>query len=231
MVLKDINLDIPPGQMVALAGLSGSGKSTMANLVPRFFDPVSGTVEIDDHCVGKYTFDSLRSQIAMVTQDNFLFHTTIEENIRLGNRKASEQQIIDAAKAACCHDFIMELQDGYKTEIGERGVRLSGGQQQRVAIARAILKDAPILILDEATSSLDNESEAMVQMALNNLMKGRTVIVIAHRLSTIRHADLILLIEDGSIVESGSHEELVKASGLYARLLQAQFERPAAVQS
>jgi subfamily B ATP-binding cassette protein MsbA len=226
MVLKNITCTIEPGKMVALVGLSGSGKSTIANLVPRFFDPISGGIFIDGRSITEYTFHSLRSEIAVVTQDNFLFNTTIGENIRLGQLNATDEDVIEAAKAAYCHDFIMELPQGYKTEIGERGVRLSGGQQQRVAIARAILKNAPILILDEATSSLDNESEAIVQEALNNLMKGRTVIVIAHRLSTVRHADEILVLDKGSIVEQGSHEELVKRDQTYARLLQAQFERP-----
>lgn len=228
MVLNDINCTIEPGTMVALVGLSGSGKSTIANLVPRFFDPISGAILIDGRPVSDYTFKSLRSEIAVVTQDNFLFNTTIGENIRLGKLGATKEQVIEAAKAAYCHDFIMELPDGYETEIGERGVRLSGGQQQRVAIARAILKNAPILILDEATSSLDNESEAIVQEALNNLMKGRTVIVIAHRLTTVRHADEILVLEKGSIIEQGNHEQLVKLDQTYARLLQAQFERPTA---
>jgi ABC-type multidrug transport system fused ATPase/permease subunit len=168
----------------------------------------------------------LRHEIAVVTQDNFLFNTTIGENIRLGKLDATAEDVVQAAKAAYCHDFISELPQGYNTEIGERGVRLSGGQQQRVAIARAILKNAPILILDEATSALDNESEAIVQEALNNLMKGRTVIVIAHRLSTVRHADEILVLDKGEIIEHGSHEELVKRDQTYARLLQAQFERP-----
>ncbi len=226
-VLKDINFTIDAGKMVALVGLSGSGKSTLANLVPRFFDPINGSVIIDGKSVADYTFRSLRAEIALVTQDNFLFNGTIAENIRLGKIGASQDDIIEAAKAAYCHDFVQDLPQGYNTEIGERGVRLSGGQQQRVAIARAILKDAPILILDEATSSLDNESEAMVQKALNNLMKGRTVIVIAHRLSTVRHADEILVLDDGCIVESGNHDELLARGETYARLLQAQFERPA----
>ncbi len=226
MVLKDINLKISSGKLIALVGLSGSGKSTLANMVPRFFDPISGAIKIDDRPLKDYTMKSLRSQIAVVTQDNFLFNATIGDNIRLGRLQATEEEIIAAAKAAYCHDFIMDLQEGYKTEIGERGVRLSGGQQQRVAIARAILKDAPILILDEATSSLDNESEAMVQKALNNLMDSRTVIVIAHRLSTVRHADEILVLEDGQIIESGNHEQLLKTNKTYARLLAAQFERP-----
>jgi ABC-type multidrug transport system fused ATPase/permease subunit len=226
MVLNNINCTIEPGKMVALVGLSGSGKSTIANLVPRYFDPISGAVCIDGRPVSDYTFHSLRHEIAVVTQDNFLFNTTIGENIRLGKLEATAEDVVEAAKAAYCHDFISELPQGYNTEIGERGVRLSGGQQQRVAIARAILKNAPILILDEATSALDNESEAIVQEALNNLMKGRTVIVIAHRLSTVRHADEILVLDKGEIIEQGGHEELVRRDQTYARLLQAQFERP-----
>ncbi|MDX2106724.1 MAG: ABC transporter transmembrane domain-containing protein [Candidatus Melainabacteria bacterium] len=228
-VLDDITIDIPSGTMVALVGLSGAGKSTIANLVPRFYDVTDGAIYIDGKALPEYTMKSLRRQIAMVTQDNFLFHTTVGENIRLGKVGATEEQIIEAAKAAYCHDFIMALPDGYNTEIGERGVRLSGGQQQRVAIARAILKDAPILILDEATSSLDNESEAYVQKALNNLMKNRTTIVIAHRLSTIRNADKILVLDQGKIAEQGTHLQLEKQSGIYARLLAAQFERTSAM--
>lgn len=227
MVLKDVSLEIPPGMMVALVGLSGSGKSTMANLVPRFFDVTSGQLSLDGIPIKEISLHSLRSQIALVTQDNFLFNTTVEENIRLGRLDATQEELEQASKAAYCHDFIVELKDGYKTMIGERGVRLSGGQQQRLAIARAFLKNAPILILDEATSSLDNESEAMVQKALNHLMEGRTVIVIAHRLSTVRHADKIIVLEDGQIVETGTHQSLVDADGHYSRLLKAQFERPA----
>lgn len=228
-VLDDISIDIPSGTMVALVGLSGAGKSTIANLVPRFYDVTDGAILIDGKALPEYTMKSLRSQIAMVTQDNFLFHTTVRENIRLGKIDASEEEILEAAKAAYCHDFITALPEGYNTEIGERGVRLSGGQQQRVAIARAILKDAPILILDEATSSLDNESEAYVQKALNNLMKNRTTIVIAHRLSTIRSADKILVLDNGKIAEQGTHVQLEKQNGIYARLLAAQFERTSAL--
>lgn len=226
MVLRDINIEIPAGRMVALVGLSGSGKSTLANLVPRFFDTTAGTIFIDGKPLSNYTISSLRSQIAVVSQDNFLFNGTVEENIRLGRLDATHDEIVQAAKAAYCHDFIEELPGGYGSQIGERGVRLSGGQQQRLSIARAFLKDAPILILDEATSSLDNESEAMVQKALNHLMEGRTVIVIAHRLSTVRHADQILVLENGSIVESGTHDTLIERDATYSRLIRAQFERP-----
>lgn len=225
MVLRDICLEIPSGEMVALVGLSGSGKTTLANLVPRFYDPIAGTVSIDGKPVTAYTLESLRSQIATVTQDNFLFNATVEENIRLGRIDATHEEIEAAAKAAYCHDFIMEMPGGYQTEIGERGVRLSGGQQQRISIARAFLKNAPIIILDEATSALDNESEAMVQAALDNLMKGRTVIVIAHRLSTIRHADKIVVLDSGTVVETGSHRILATAGGAYERLLTAHFAR------
>jgi subfamily B ATP-binding cassette protein MsbA len=226
MVLCNINLDIAPGRLVALVGLSGSGKSTLANLVPRFFDVTSGSILIDGINVKEIDMESLRSQIAVVTQDNFLFNTTVAENIMLGRTNASMDDVISAAKSAYCHDFIMELPEKYETKIGERGVRLSGGQQQRLAIARAFLKNAPVLILDEATSSLDNESEAMVQEALNNLMQGRTVIVIAHRLSTVRHADQILVLEQGQIVETGTHDLLIGKEASYARLIRAQFERP-----
>jgi subfamily B ATP-binding cassette protein MsbA len=228
MVLRDINVDIAPGKMVALVGLSGSGKSTMANLVPRFYDITAGNIYIDGIPIKEIELASLRSEIAVVTQDNFLFNTTVAENIRMGKPGAGEEAMIKAAQAAYCHDFIMELPDKYNTMIGERGVRLSGGQQQRLAIARAFLKDAPVLILDEATSSLDNESEAMVQRALNNLMDGRTTIVIAHRLSTVRHADLILVLDQGQILETGTHDTLLDRNATYARLIKAQFERPMA---
>lgn len=223
MVLRDINLEIPVGKTVALVGLSGSGKSTLANLVPRFFDTTAGTIFVDDIPIRDLQIASLRAQVAIVTQDNFLFNSSVKENIRLGRVNADDSEVIEAARAAYAHDFIKELQEGYDTMIGERGIRLSGGQQQRLAIARAFLKDAPVLILDEATSSLDNESEAMVQVAINNLMRGRTVIVIAHRLSTIRHADRIVVMDGGQIVEIGTHESLSKNSGTYARLLAAQM--------
>lgn len=228
MVLQDINLEIPAGKLFALVGLSGSGKSTLANLVPRFFDVSSGGIYIDGKPLKAYKLSSLRSHIAVVTQDNFLFNASVAENIRLGRLNATDEEVVAAAAAAYCHDFIMELPEQYNTKIGERGIRLSGGQQQRLAIARAFLKNAPVLILDEATSSLDNESEKMVQAALNDLMRGRTVIVIAHRLTTVRHADVIVVLEAGRILETGNHAQLSVSGGSYDRLLKAQFERTGA---
>ncbi len=222
-VLKDINLLIKPGQMVALVGRSGSGKSTLASLIPRFFDTSLGRILIDNTDIKDIQIHSLRSQIAIVSQDNFLFNTTIEENIKMGNTNASFAEIEAASRQAFCAEFIENLPHKYKTIIGERGVNLSGGQQQRIAIARAFLKNAPILILDEATSSLDTESETMVKNAIDKLMHGRTVIVIAHRLSTVSKADKIVVLDHGSIVESGSHENLLKTGGIYSGLIKAQF--------
>jgi len=222
-VLKNINLDIPAGSIVALVGPSGAGKSTMFNLIPRFYDPSSGTVEIDGLDARKLTTTSLREQIAIVPQETMLFGGTIYENIRYGRLDATREEIEVAAQAANAHDFITELPDGYDTIVGERGVRLSGGQRQRVAIARAILKNPRILLLDEATSSLDNESEHLVQEALGRLMQGRTTVIIAHRLSTVRIADQIAVLEKGELIEAGTHDELLAADGLYAHLYELQF--------
>lgn len=222
-VLQGIDLSIKAGEIVALVGPSGAGKSTMFNLIPRFYDTNSGSVEIDDVDVRNLTQASLRQQIAIVPQETMLFGGTIFENILYGQLNASREEVIAAAKAANAHEFIEGLPDGYETIVGERGIRLSGGQRQRIAIARAILKDAGILLLDEATSSLDNESERLVQEALNRLMQGRTTVIIAHRLSTVRVAHRIAVLDHGKIVELGSHEELLKNSGLYSRLYELQF--------
>ncbi len=222
-VLKHINLEIPAGQIVALVGPSGAGKTTLANLVPRFYDPDDGRITIDGTDIREFTQNSLRRGISDVTQDPFLFNTSIRENIGHGRPGASEKEIIAAAKAANIHDHIIGMDGGYDSVVGERGVKLSGGQCQRLTIARAILRDARILILDEATSSLDTESERAVQAALNNLMQGRTTIVIAHRLSTVRHADKICVLEDGAIVDMGSHDELMTRDSLYHRLYDLQF--------
>jgi len=223
-VLRGVDLKAEKGRITAIVGSSGAGKTTVVNILPRFYDATMGAILVDGKDIRKVTLDSLRDQIAVVTQETYLFDDTIKANIAYGvRRKVSDDQIITAAKAANAHDFIMSFPDGYDTPVGERGTRLSGGQKQRIAIARAILKNAPILILDEATSSLDTEAELEVQRALNTLMEGRTTLVIAHRLSTVRRADMIVVIEEGKIVERGKHDELIAAAGIYKRLYELQF--------
>lgn len=224
-VLQDINLAIPRGQTCALVGNSGGGKTTVSSLIPRLYDVQQGAIKIDGTDIRNFSQKSLRKQIAMVFQDNFLFSGTIKENILLGNPNIDDEGIWSALKSACLYDFVKELKDGLDTQIGERGILLSGGQKQRLAIARAFVKNAPIVILDEATSALDTKSEKVVQEALDNLMKNRTVIVIAHRLSTIQNADKIVVINDGKIIESGKHEELLKQNGAYASLYSMQFKK------
>jgi len=222
-VLENINLTIKKGEKLAIVGPSGVGKTTLVNLLPRFYDPTSGHIEIDGVNIQKVTLKSLREQIGLVAQETFLFHDTVRNNIAFGKPDASEEEIIQAAKTAFAHDFIMKLPQGYDTVIGERGTKLSGGEKQRIAIARAILKNPPILILDEATASLDSESEYLVEKALEKLMEERTVLVIAHRLSTVRNADRIIYLKDGKILEEGSHEELLKKNGEYAKLYRLQM--------
>jgi subfamily B ATP-binding cassette protein MsbA len=224
MVLKDISLEVKAGEIIALVGMSGGGKTTLVNLIPRFYDVTEGAILIDGHDIRDLAVKSLRSQIGIVTQDPILFNDTIRNNIAYGNLDASESEIISAAKAAYAYDFIQHLPDKFDTVAGERGTRLSGGEKQRICIARALLKNAPVLILDEATSSLDTESELAVQRALENLMKGRTTFVIAHRLSTIRHADRIIVVVNGRIVEDGTHEKLLAVHGEYCKLYEMQFE-------
>lgn len=223
-VLSDINLEIPVGKTIALVGNSGGGKTTISSLLPRLYDIHKGSIKIDGTDIKNITQKSLRQQIAMVFQDNFLFSGTVRENILLGNKNATEEAIWHALRNACLDQFIKELPNGLDTEIGERGILLSGGQKQRLAIARAFIKNAPIVILDEATSALDNKSERVVQEALDNLMKNRTVIVIAHRLSTVQNADKIVVINDGKIAEEGTHQELLKKDGAYAALYAMQFK-------
>ncbi|MFN2199789.1 MAG: ABC transporter ATP-binding protein [Caldilineaceae bacterium] len=223
-VLRDVSIDAKPGQVIALLGATGSGKSSIINLIPRFYDPDIGTVCVDGVDLREVTLHSLRSQIGMVLQDTTLFAATIAENIAFGRPDASRAEIAAAAQSAQAHEFIVEMEHGYDTEIGERGVTLSGGQKQRIAIARALLTDPRILILDDATSSVDTETERLIQLALENLMRGRTSFVIAQRLSTVRMADQILVLEKGRVTASGTHRELLDASPLYAKIYHGQLE-------
>jgi ATP-binding cassette subfamily B protein/subfamily B ATP-binding cassette protein MsbA len=225
-VLHEINLDVRPGEMIALVGPSGAGKTTLCNLIARFYDPTQGAVLLDGVDLRDITADSYRRLLGIVEQDTFLFDGTIGENIAYGRRGATTDQIIHAAQLANAHEFVGKLKDGYDTLIGERGVKLSGGQRQRLTIARAILADPRILILDEATSNLDTESERLIQGSLQTLMAGRTSFVIAHRLSTIAHADRILVLENGRIIEQGRHDELMAASGRYREMVDLQTSPP-----
>jgi len=227
--LDSVRLEVKAGELVALVGPSGAGKTTLANLVPRFYDVENGAVRIDGRDVRDLRLSSLREKISIVAQDTFLFNDTVANNIGYGLPGASREQVCEAARNALADEFILRMPEGYDTMIGERGHKLSGGQRQRLAIARALLKNAPILILDEATSHLDTESERLVQRALQNLMKHRTVIVIAHRLSTVRRADKIVVLDRGRICEMGSHEELIGRGGVYQRLHEMQFLEPDAV--
>ena len=223
LILKDLNFSVAPGQTVALVGRSGGGKSTLVNLIPRFYAMSSGTIKIDGHLLEEYKLDFLRKNIAIVSQNVNLFNSSVADNIAFGLKDISMHEMKAAAKAANAHEFIEAMPEGYNTLVGENGVLLSGGQRQRLAIARAVLRNSPILILDEATSALDNESEVKVQAALDRVMKNRTTIVIAHRLSTIEHADNILVLEEGEIVERGDHAQLLQANGRYAKMIQRNF--------
>lgn len=225
LILKDISFDIQPGQKVALLGLTGSGKSSIINLIPRFYDPTAGRILIDEMDIRKMTLRSLRGQIGIVLQETTLFASTIRENIAFGVEHASDEEVIAAASTAQAHDFIMQTAQGYQTRVGERGVTLSGGQKQRIAIARALLLNPRILILDDATASVDTGTEQLIQQALNRLVEGRTTFVIAHRLSTVRNADLILVLEAGTIAARGTHEELLQSSNIYRAIYSQQLKK------
>jgi ATP-binding cassette subfamily B protein len=225
--LENVSFTAQPGQLVALVGPSGAGKTTLTYLIPRLYDPTAGRILIDGHDLRDVTLESLTAQVGMVTQETHLFHDTIRTNLLYARLDASQAELEAAARAANIHDFILGLPNGYDTVVGERGYRLSGGERQRLALARVILKNPRLLVLDEATSHLDSESEALIQEALKRVMAGRTSIVIAHRLSTILAADLILVFDRGRIVERGTHAELLALDGLYARLYETQFRREA----
>jgi subfamily B ATP-binding cassette protein MsbA len=216
--LRGVSFEAPAGKTIALVGESGAGKSTILNLIPRFYDVTGGAIRVDGHDIRDVTLQSLRRNMALVSQEVAIFNDTIRDNIAYSSPDATEEQVIAAAKQAAAHDFISELPDGYNTRVGEHGVKLSGGQRQRISIARAMLKNAPILLLDEATSSLDANSERLVQTALERLQKGRTTIVVAHRLSTIIGADIIYVLSQGKVIESGNHAALLAQNGAYARL-------------
>jgi ATP-binding cassette subfamily B protein len=224
LVLKNVNFEVLPGEVAALVGPSGAGKTTITYLVPRLYDPTAGVVELDGRDLREVTLDSLASHIGMVTQETYLFHDTVRANLLYANPDATDDEIEAACKAANIHDFIDSLPERYDTVVGERGYRLSGGEKQRVAIARVILNNPKVLILDEATSHLDSASEALIQEAMEVVMKGRTSLVIAHRLSTIVDADRILVMDQGELVEQGRHKELLAQGGLYARLYETQFK-------
>jgi ATP-binding cassette subfamily B protein len=231
LALDDVSFAIQPGQLVALVGPSGAGKTTLTYLIPRLYDPSKGRVLLDGHDLRGLALDTLARHVGMVTQETYLFHDTIRTNLLYARLDATQDEIEAACRAANIHDFILELPDGYDTIVGERGYRLSGGEKQRIALARVILKDPCILVLDEATSHLDSQSEALIQEALRKVMEGRTSVVIAHRLSTILAADLILVMDRGQIVERGTHDELLVRGGLYAQLYETQFNRETEAQN
>jgi ATP-binding cassette subfamily B protein len=223
--LQEVSFEIRPGQLVALVGPSGAGKTTITYLLPRLYDPTEGRITLDGHDLRDLTLDALATNIGMVTQETYLFHDTVRNNLLYAKPDATEAELEAACRAANIHDFIMDLPDGYDTVVGERGYRLSGGEKQRVAIARVVLNDPRVLILDEATSHLDSQSEALIQQALEHVMEGRTSLVIAHRLSTILSADLILVMDEGRLIERGTHPELLALDGMYAQLYRTQFRR------